>query len=502
MNTTIKWAIGLGLIGIAGAAGLSALVARIDLGQQLSSAAAEHGYQLSINGGIGFTLWPVPSLTVDAINFADRIDPSLATVKATVDQLRVAADWQQLLSGQLAVDTVVVTGADITVADFAALAALANSDNSAAPSTQTDSTSRVQVNQITLQESTITGPIGGRANTIDVAGELQLAARSGELQAVAAEQPVLNGNLIVLMDWQNSPSASITLRSGGLNIGLLGGGQPLWLEQLAAQINATGSALVLHTLTGRLAEGELIANGQVSLAANNIQLTGRSQLTGVKLEPLLASQDSDLPLAGTVNFDGLWSGALPLAGDNADPNAPLKAIQGQGRLNSDALRFTATNLERDFCSAATLIDGGSLSAQRATSAGLPEQTEFQAFSADWQLADGSVELNNIVGGVELLSLAGNGRVDLLADSYRLRLNATMAGAASSAAGCDINPKLLGRALPFNCSGSYSEEPSNSCSLDRSAVEALLKGKLLETLQRKLQDQGGQGLAPLLDKLFK
>ncbi len=499
MNRLTKWVVGLGLAGIVAAAGLSALVARIDLAAQLRSAAAEHGYQLSVDGGIGLTFWPAPSVTLDAIHFADRTEPSLATVSASIDQLRVAANWQQLLSGQLGVDSVVVSGADIVVTDFAALAGLAGGQGEGAGGTTESGSSALAVNQLTLVDSTITGPIGGLANSIALAGDLLLAERSGQLQAEASDQPVLNGKLTVQLDWANNPSAALSLSAGRLNIGQLGGAQPLWIEQLSAQLAATSSGLVLHNLTGTLAEGELVANGRVDINADQLDLTAQSKLTAVNLTPLLASQQSELPLAGSVNFSGDWLASLPL---NDNTASPLLALQGSGQLDSDALRFTATNLERDFCSAATLIEGGSLTAQRQLTASQANQTTFKQFAAGWQLSAGQLLLSDMAGGLESLAVTGGGSVDLLAERYQLAMDATLSSKATGAAGCDLNPALLDRALPFSCRGSYGEPASNRCGLDRSAVERLLKGKLLEKLQRTLEEQSGKSLSPLLDKLFR
>lgn len=499
MNRLTKWVVGLGLAGIVAAAGLSALVARIDLADQLRSAAAEHGFQLSVDGDIGFTFWPAPSVTLDAINFADRIEPSLVKVEASIAQLRVAANWQQLLSGQLGVDEVVISGADIVVADFAALAGLASSPSGSGSDSAGSGSSAVAINQLTLVDSTITGPIGGLANSIALAGELLLVERSGQLQAEAVDQPVLNGKLTVQLDWATNPSAVLSLRAGRLNIGQLGGAQPLWIEQLSAQVAATSSALVLHNLTGLLAEGELVATGRVDIAADKLDLIAQSRLTAVNLTPLLASQQSELPLAGSVNFSGDWQASLPL---NDSTAAPLLALQGRGRLDSAALRFTATNLERDFCSAATLIEGGSLTAQRQLTAGQADQTPFKQVTASWQLSAGQLLLTDLAGGLEALAVTGTGSVDLLAERYQLNMDATLSSTASRTAGCDLNPALLDRALPFSCRGSYGEPASSRCRLDPGAVERLLKGKLIDKLQRSLEEQGGKSLSPLLDKLFR
>ena len=481
-------------------AALSALVSQFNLPEQLEQLAAKQGYQLTVAGGIGWRVWPAPSITLSEITFSDSADPQQANLRAEITKLSVAADWQQLVSGQLGLDTIAVDGANITLHSLSALAALGEAPNNDSVGSTSSTSSSIKINTITLNNSSISAPLAGITTSLSLAGNLALAEKTATLQAVAKQQTTVNGQLSIALDWRNSAHATLTLRDAQLNIGTLGGAQPLWIEQLRAELDASSSALVLHTLTGNLVGGQIIANGRADIGRDSATFSVQSELQQLPIEPLLASQLSDLPLAGAINFTGDWSGTLPLADNNS--TSLLTVIHGSGRLDSEALRYTATNLERDFCSAATLLEGKSLSSQRAATANQSAQTQFQTVSANWQLSNGRLLLSDIAGGTEALTLTGDGRVELAEQRYQLDFSATLDSAAASGRGCSVNSKLADRPLPFSCKGNYTDNPSQSCSLDRRVVEQLLKTKLLESLQRQLEKNSNNGLSPLLDKLFK
>ncbi|TFH68525.1 AsmA family protein [Gammaproteobacteria bacterium LSUCC0057] len=482
-------------------AGLSVWVSQLNLAEQLSQAAAKQGLRLQVSGGVGWTLWPAPSIALRDIQFADQLQPQQANLRADIEQLRVAANWQQLISGEIALDTIAVHGAAISLQSFAALAALADTTTSPASSGPASSAAPpINIGTVLLVDSSISAPLAGRTHLITVDGELQLGQRRGDLRATATAQPLLDGQLSIALDWVTSAQAQLQLHSGRLDIGTLGGAQPLWLEQLNATVDAAATELLLKSLKGNLLGGDIVASGRADIGRERLTFSAQSRLQNLPLQPLLASQQSRLPLAGLINFNGNWRGSVPLTAQSTAPL--LNSIAGSGTLDSTALVFTATNLERDFCSAATLLEGKSLSRQRATSATLSPQTQITALNANWTLQQGVLQLEQLAMASEALSLAGSGAVELAAERYVLRFDATIDSAAVNSTGCDISDKLADRPLPFSCTGSYGEPPNHRCNLDKRAVEQLLKTKLLETLQRKLEGNSSNNLAPLLDKLFK
>lgn len=481
-------------------AALSALVSQLNLSEQLEQVAAKQGYQLKVAGDIGWSVWPAPSVTLSEITFSDSADPQQANLRAEITKLSVAADWQQIVSGQLGLDTIALDGADIAINNFAALAAMGGTSKSTASESPSSANSSLNINHIDITNSSISAPLAGYTTTVAIEGELNLSEKVGAIQAVATEQTAVNGQLAIDLEWRSGGKATVNLRKARLNIGSLSGAQPLWIEQLQAQLDASSNAITLHSLTGNLGGGKIEANGHADITTDSTTFSAKSQLQQLSIEPLLASQKSDLPLAGLINFTGDWSGTIPLA---SKANTSLLAIvTGRGQLNSEALLFTATNLERDFCSAATLLEGKSLSKQRAVTANQSAQTELQEISANWQLSQGKLFLNDIAGGTEALSLQGDGNVELTKQRYQLDFSATLDSAIASSRGCDVSDKLANRPLPFTCKGNYSDQPSQSCSLDQRVVRQLLKTKLIETLQRKLEKNSDNALIPLLDKLFQ
>ena len=481
-------------------AALSALVSQLNLSGQLEQLAAKQGYQLKVAGDIGWSVWPAPRVTLSEITFSDSADPQQANLRAEITNLSVAADWQQLVSGQLGLDTIALDGANIALNNFAALAALGGTSKSTSSEPSSSANSSLNINHIDITNSSITAPLAGHTTTVEIEGRLQLSEQVGAIQAVATEQTAVNGQLAIDLEWRDGGKAKVSLHDAQLNIGLLSGTQPLWIEQLQAQLDASSNAITLRSLTGNLSGGKIVANAHADIKKDSTTFTAKSQLQHLSIEPLLASQQSDLPLAGFINFTGDWSGTIPLA--SKENTSLMAAVTGRGRLNSEALLFTATNLERDFCAAATLLEGKSLSKQRAVTAGQSRQTQFQDISANWQLSQGNLFLSDIAAGTEALSLQGDGNIELTEQRYQLDFSATLDSAIASSRGCDVSEKLADRPLPFTCKGNYSDQPSQGCSLDQRVVRQLLKTKLLETLQRKLEKHSDNALSPLLDKLFQ
>jgi uncharacterized protein involved in outer membrane biogenesis len=124
-------------------------------------------------------------------------------------------------------------------------------------------------------------------------------------------------------------------------------------------------------------------------------------------------------------------------------------------------------------------------------ASFPEDTRFDAFSADIQIAGGKARLNPLQAALPYITLTGDGHIDLLERdfdaTFKARLSPQMEELDHA---CRVSKRLTAIDWPIDCSGEFSSKPAKWCRVDSSKI-----------LQDLTINEGKEKLKKKANKLF-
>jgi uncharacterized protein involved in outer membrane biogenesis len=200
---------------------------------------------------------------------------------------------------------------------------------------------------------------------------------------------------------------------------------------------------------------------------------------------LLAALEADPVLSGGANAS--WE----LESQGSSRNALISALEGEIRLNTEALALEQIGVERMLCQVIARVNQEPLQNQ------LPGRSSFNSASARIQLAGGEARLNPLLADLDHMGLRGDGRLDLLSKdfvaSFKARLAPTLAELDPA---CRINERLVAIDWPVNCRGQLGGKPGDWCKVDSEAIIADLARRELENMAR---EEGGRFLQRLLQR---
>jgi AsmA protein len=257
------------------------------------------------------------------------------------------------------------------------------------------------------------------------------------------------------------------------------------IENLRLRLRAVEGVATFDTISGTLHGGKLDATAILNARLSTPTLTTRGELAELDTAVLLLALEADPVLSGRA--DARWQ----LESRGGSRNALIAALEGEIRLDTEALTLEQVGVERMLCQVMAQVNQEPLQNE------LPMRSSFSSASARIQLSGGEARLNPLLADLDHVGLRGEGKLDLLSNdfvaSFRARLAPTLAEVDPA---CRVNQRLAAIDWPVNCRGQLGGEPGNWCKVDSEAIIADLARRELENMAR---EEGGRFLQRLLQR---
>jgi AsmA protein len=252
---------------------------------------------------------------------------------------------------------------------------------------------------------------------------------------------------------------------------------------LEARLRAVDGVLKVSQLEGQVHGGALAMTATVDARHSRARLESEGSLRGVDLPRLLAALEAPPQLTGSASLD--WQ----LRSRGASTHALRDHLEGPIRIHAQDLVARGIGIERMLCQAVALANRESLTAD------LPEDSAFEAFTADIQVADGRARLAPLRAELPDLALTGTGAVSLATLDFKAEFDTRLEDSlAQLDPACHINKRYTAIDWPLVCKGQLGGEPGDWCSVDSGAIiEELTRNEV----ERKVQKEAGR----LFDKLL-
>lgn len=257
------------------------------------------------------------------------------------------------------------------------------------------------------------------------------------------------------------------------------------VENLRLRLRMVEGVATFDTISGVIHGGKLDATATLNARLSTPTLSTRGELAGLDTAILLVALEADPVLSGRA------AASWQLQSQGGSRNALVAALEGEIRLDTEALALEQVSVERMLCQVIAQVNQEPLQNE------LPARSSFNSASARIQLAAGEARLDPLQADLAHIALRGNGKLDLLSNDFTATLKARLAPSLAEVdPACRVNQRLAAIDWPVNCSGQLGGEPGDWCKVDGEAIVAdLLRGEL----ENMAREEGGRFLQRLLQR---
>ena len=235
------------------------------------------------------------------------------------------------------------------------------------------------------------------------------------------------------------------------------------LSNLYANLFGNQNIFKLTSLNGDVFDGFLNATASLNLQSTNPSFSLNTSIRNIDLAGISDSLD-DISLGGKLNFDAGFKGS----GNTFE--SIIESIKGTGKLTIKSPTYKGFNLEQSLCNAAAVFGGKPI-----PKTAWPEHTKLDDLNAKLQFKNGLMLLNDYKTKLASIDIYGNGEINLSSLRYSVNTTVFPAQSTSSPQGCNINPMIVKREIPFRCKGALGE--NIKCKPDNNLIQTLLTPKL-------------------------
>ena len=231
------------------------------------------------------------------------------------------------------------------------------------------------------------------------------------------------------------------------------------LSNLYANLFGNQNIFRLTSLNGDIYDGHINATGSLNLQDATPTFSFSSFFRNIDLNTATKSMDN-INIAGRLNFETTITGS----GDTAE--SILQSLDGDGKITIYKPNYQGVNLEQTLCNAAAVFGGKPIPKTTWS-----ENTEFDDINAKLQFKNGRLFINDYQTQLANIDIYGNGDINLSSLRYSFNTTALATQPTSSPQGCNINPMIVKREIPFSCKGALGD--SIKCKPDNNLIQTLL-----------------------------
>ena len=233
----------------------------------------------------------------------------------------------------------------------------------------------------------------------------------------------------------------------------------LRLSNLYANLFGNQNIFRLTSLNGDIYDGHINATGSLNLQDATPSFSFSSFFRNIDLNTATQSMEN-INIAGRLNFDTTITGS----GDTAE--SILQSLDGDGSITINKPNYQGVNLEQTLCNAAAVF--GVKPIPKTT---WSKNTEFDDINAKLKFKNGRLFINDYQTQLANIDIYGNGDINLSSLRYSANTTVLATRSTSSPKGCNINPMIVKREIPFSCKGALGD--SIKCKPDNNLIQTLL-----------------------------
>ncbi|QTF09289.1 outer membrane assembly protein AsmA [Brenneria izadpanahii] len=277
-------------------------------------------------------------------------------------------------------------------------------------------------------------------------------------------------------------SARLSLQAGSLIY------RGLHISQFNLQATNQQGLLDIAALNGKLGEGSFSLPGKMDVKASPA-ISIQPEITNVDIAPLTAAFGLPGTLSGKFSMNG------QLGGNTFTPADILRQWQGKAALKITDLRLQGLNIHQMVQMAVVRGNSGVQGMER-----YERYTEVKQLTGNAQLNAGKLRISDLKGSSELLSLTGNGQLDLLARTCDTNLGVRIVQGWRGDE--QLISALQNTTIPLRIYGSWDKlnYQLQVEQLLRKRIQDEVKKRLNEWADKNNQSQKGNDLKQLLDRL--
>ena len=263
----------------------------------------------------------------------------------------------------------------------------------------------------------------------------------------------------------------------------------LEFSNVAAQMTNEAGLLTLSRLEGQLGDGKLSLPGVLDARDDEPAAAFKVQAENVEVGSILTAFHYPIALTGKLSLNGEFNG------DSIDAEAFRQRWEGKASVMMTNTRLEGMNFQQLIQQAVARSNGGVKAQQNYDNA-----TTLEQFSAAATLDHGELTLGEMQGRSSLLSLDGEGSLDLVREQCDTRFNVLVNG------GWEGDDKLVAwlkeTPVPLRVYGPW-QKLNYSLQVDdvlRKHLQEEAKRRLNDWADRHKESRNGKELKKLLDKL--
>jgi len=238
-------------------------------------------------------------------------------------------------------------------------------------------------------------------------------------------------------------------------------------SQVSSQMTNKNGLLTIGELSGQMGQGRLSLPGTLDVRKGEARATFQPRLENIEIGSLLKAFNYPIPLTGSLSLAG------DFAGSKIDAEAFRRNWQGQAHVEMHNTRMEGLNFQQ------LVQQAVERSSNVKVKDNYDNATRLDSFVSDLSLNAGQLSLNAMAGQSAMLSLEGNGALDLVKETadthFKVRV---LEGWVGESALIDF---LKTTPIPLNVYGKWQEL---NYSLQ---VDQLLRKHLQDEAKRRLND---------------
>jgi AsmA protein len=247
--------------------------------------------------------------------------------------------------------------------------------------------------------------------------------------------------------------------------------------------------LKIAELTGKFGKGEMSLPGELDATGDEPQLAFHPRISNIEIAPILNAFDYPIALSGEFSMQGDFTG------DKLNADAFRHSWQGDAEISMAHSRLQGMNFQQ-LIQQAVERSNSSVKAQE----NYDNVTVLDAFTTSVALDNGRLDLKEMNGHSALLSLTGEGTMNLVKEDCDTRFAVTVTG------GWEGDSKLIAMLqdtpIPLRVYGPW-EKLNYSLQVDqvlRKQLQDEAKRRLKEWADRNKDSSRSKDIKQLLDKL--
>jgi len=259
-------------------------------------------------------------------------------------------------------------------------------------------------------------------------------------------------------------------------------------SDVSSQMFNHNGLLVISELNGKMGDGQISLPGTLDVRKDNATAAFQPRLDNVEIGTILKAFDYPISLTGQLTLAGDFSGT------KIDANAFRRDWQGQAHVELKDTRMEGLNFQQLVQQA--VERSSNVKAQE----NYDSATRLDSFTSDLTLNNGQLSLDGMQGTSAMLSLTGEGALDLVKETADTRFNVRVLSGWEGES--DLIDFLKETPIPLSV---YGDWQSLNYSLQ---VDQILRKHLQDEAKRRLNNwadrnkdsQTGKDVKKLLDKL--